>query len=61
MNHTVTIYYYNQYMKHHHLLLPDEYSALLQKKKTLHDEMDETGKLIADVTTQSSETYHDNA
>lgn len=48
-------------MKHYHLLLPDEYSALLQKKKTLHDEMDETGKLIADVTTQSSETYHDNA
>lgn len=43
------------------LLLPDEYDVLLQKKKELHDEMDEAGKLIAEVTTQSSETYHDNA
>lgn len=48
-------------MNHYHSLLPDEYDALLEKKKALHDEMDEAGKLIADVTTQSSETYHDNA
>ena len=48
-------------MNNHHLLLPDEYDALLQKKRELHDEMDEAGRLIADVTTQSSETYHDNA
>jgi transcription elongation GreA/GreB family factor len=43
------------------LILPDEYEALLQKKQDLHEQMNEIGKVIWDVTTQSGETWHDNA
>lgn len=42
-------------------LLQDEYEALLKKKEELQNQMNEIGELIGEVTSQTSETYHDNA
>lgn len=41
-------------------LLVDEYENLLLKKQQLHNEMEEIGKIIWEVTNQW-ETWHDNA
>lgn len=42
-------------------LLIDEYEALLKKKSELQTQMDEIGVIIGEITTQSWETWHDNA
>ena len=41
-------------------VFPDEYEELLQKRKKIEDDIVEQGQVIWEVTTQSSETWHDN-
>lgn len=46
---------------HKKLFLRDEYEALLNAIDNLNNQIDDIGQQIGEMTTQSSETWHDNA